>query len=144
MYEGLKHFHLLTIAISATLLSVRFALMMANSKLLENKFLKVFPHINDTFLLLSGIYLIVITGFIPFTPAAPWLTEKLTCVLAYIALGFFALKLGRTNCCARSPFLAHSGGWRWRAKSPSLKRRCFLVNQHQNEKNTKIDNKTGG
>ncbi|MEH0666554.1 SirB2 family protein [Vibrio scophthalmi] len=109
MYEGLKHFHLLTIAISATLLSVRFALMMANSKLLENKFLKVFPHINDTFLLLSGIYLIVITGFIPFTPAAPWLTEKLTCVLAYIALGFFALKLGRNKLLRTFSFFGALG-----------------------------------
>jgi len=97
MYEGLKHFHLLTIAISATLLSVRFAMKMANSNLLEKKFFKVFPHINDTALLLSGIGLIFITGFIPFTPAAPWLTEKITCVLAYIALGFFALKLGKNK-----------------------------------------------
>jgi uncharacterized membrane protein SirB2 len=59
--------------------------------------LQRFPHINDSLLLLSGIGLIFITGFIPFTPAAPWLTEKLTCVMAYIALGFFALKLGKNK-----------------------------------------------
>lgn len=97
MYEGLKHFHLLTIALSALLLSVRYVLMMLESPLLNKKFLKVFPHVNDTFLLLSGVGLILMTGFIPFTPAAPWLTEKLTCVLAYIALGFFTLKLARNN-----------------------------------------------
>ena len=110
MYEGLKHFHLLTIAISATLLSVRYALMMANSKLLDKKFLKVFPHINDTALLLSGVALIFITGFIPFTDAAPWLTEKLTCVLAYIALGLFALKLGK-NKLLRTFSLFGALGW---------------------------------
>ncbi|EGA71064.1 hypothetical protein VISI1226_21684 [Vibrio sinaloensis DSM 21326] len=109
MYEGLKHFHLLTIALSATLLSVRYALMMANSKLLEKKFFKVFPHINDTFLLISGIYLIVITGFIPFTAAAPWLTEKITCVLAYIALGFFALKLGKNKLLRTFSFFGALG-----------------------------------
>ncbi|MEZ9742528.1 SirB2 family protein [Vibrio splendidus] len=97
MYEGLKHFHLLTIAISALLLSIRFALMMVNSSKLKHPFLQRFPHINDSLLLLSGIGLIFITGFIPFTPAAPWLTEKLTCVMAYIALGFFALKLGKNK-----------------------------------------------
>ena len=97
MYEGLKHFHLLTIALSATLLSVRFALLMANSPLREKKFLKIFPHINDSLLLGSGIALCLITGFIPFTEAAPWLNSKLTCVLAYIALGFFALKLAKNN-----------------------------------------------
>ncbi|WP_159651503.1 SirB2 family protein [Vibrio atypicus] len=109
MYEGLKHFHLLTIALSATLLSVRYALMMANSKMLDKKFFKVFPHINDTFLLISGIYLIVLTGFIPFTPAAPWLTEKITCVLAYIALGFFALKLGKNKLLRTFSFFGALG-----------------------------------
>ncbi|TFH92050.1 SirB2 family protein [Vibrio ouci] len=109
MYEGLKHFHLLTIAISATLLSVRFAMKMANSSLLEKKFFKVFPHINDTALLLSGIGLIFITGFIPFTPAAPWLTEKITCVLAYIALGFFALKLGKNKLLQTFSFFGALG-----------------------------------
>ncbi|UPQ88682.1 SirB2 family protein [Vibrio sinaloensis] len=109
MYEGLKHFHLLTIVISATLLSVRFALMMANSKLLDKKFFKVAPHINDTFLLISGIYLIVVTGFIPFTAAAPWLTEKITCVLAYIALGFFALKLGKNKLLRTFSFFGALG-----------------------------------
>jgi uncharacterized membrane protein SirB2 len=109
MYEGLKHFHLLTIALSATLLSVRYALMMANSKLLEKKFFKVFPHINDSFLLISGVYLIVLTGFFPFTSAAPWLTEKLTCVLAYIALGMFALKLGKNKLLRTFSFFGALG-----------------------------------
>ncbi|MGD8173837.1 SirB2 family protein [Vibrio sp. TRT 21S02] len=109
MYEGLKHFHLFTIVLSATLLSVRYALMMANSKLQENKFLKVFPHINDTCLLLSGIGLILITGFIPFTAAAPWLTEKITCILAYIALGLFALKLGKNKLLRTFSFFGALG-----------------------------------
>jgi len=55
MYEGLKHFHMLTIAISALLLSVRYVLLMMNSKHLQNKFLKITPHVVDTFLLLSGV-----------------------------------------------------------------------------------------
>lgn len=97
MYEGLKHFHFLTIALSVLLLSIRYGLMMANSPRLGSKFLKIAPHVVDTLLLLSGIGLIMVTGFVPFTAAAPWLTEKLTCVLAYIALGFFALKIGRNK-----------------------------------------------
>ncbi|MDN3697798.1 MULTISPECIES: SirB2 family protein [Vibrio] len=110
MYEALKHFHLLTIGISAVLLSVRYFLMMANSPILEHGFLKRFPHINDSLLLLSGFALIAITGFIPFTPEAPWLTEKLTCVMIYIALGFFALRLGR-NKLLRSFSFFGALGW---------------------------------
>ena len=109
MYEGIKHFHLLTIVISATLLSVRYALMMANSGVLEKKFFKVFPHINDTFLLLSGVTLVMMTQFYPFTPQGLWLTEKLTCVLAYIALGFFALKLGRNKLLRTFAFFGALG-----------------------------------
>lgn len=126
MYEGLKHFHLLTIAISATLLSVRYAMMMANSKLLEKKFFKVFPHINDTCLLLSGIGLIFVTGFIPFTAAAPWLTEKITCVLAYIALGFFALKLGKNKLLRTFSFFGALGWLAMAGKVAVSKAPLFL------------------
>ncbi|AMF93758.1 SirB2 family protein [Vibrio fluvialis] len=109
MYEGLKHFHLLTIGLSALLLSVRYVLMMMDSELRQHKFLKVFPHIVDTFLLLSGIGLIFVTGFVPFTAAAPWMTDKLTSVLAYIALGFFALKLGRNKLLRTFAFFGALG-----------------------------------
>ncbi|EEX42444.1 SirB2 family protein [Vibrio sp. Vb2880] len=109
MYEGLKHFHLLTIGLSALLLSVRYVLMMMDSELRQHKFLKVFPHIVDTCLLLSGIGLIFVTGFVPFTAAAPWMTDKLTSVLAYIALGFFALKLGRNKLLRTFAFFGALG-----------------------------------
>ncbi|ADT86332.1 SirB2 family protein [Vibrio furnissii] len=109
MYEGLKHFHLLTIGLSALLLSVRYVLMMMDSELRQHKFLKVFPHIVDTCLLLSGIGLIFVTGFVPLTAAAPWMTDKLTSVLAYIALGFFALKLGRNKLLRTFAFFGALG-----------------------------------
>jgi uncharacterized membrane protein SirB2 len=80
--------------------------MMANSARLQNKMLKVFPHIIDTFLLASGIGLIFITGFIPFTPAAPWLSEKLVLVVLYIVLGFIALKLGKNKTQRSIAFIA--------------------------------------
>ncbi len=126
MYEGIKHLHLMTVVISATLLSLRYALMMANSDLLEKKFLKVFPHINDTCLLLSGIGLIFITGFIPFTSAAPWLSEKITCVLAYIALGFFALKLGKNKLLRTFAFFGALGWLAMAGKIAVTKAPMFL------------------
>jgi uncharacterized membrane protein SirB2 len=63
----------------------------------------------DTFLLLSGIGLIFVTGFVPFTAAAPRMTDKLTSVLAYIALGFFALKLGRNKLLRTFAFFGALG-----------------------------------
>ncbi|GAL14823.1 protein sirB2 [Vibrio astriarenae] len=109
MYEGIKHLHLMTIALSAALLTVRYAMMMANSGLSNAKFFKVFPHINDTVLLVSGLVLIMITGFVPFTPQGLWLTEKFTCVFAYIALGFFSLKMAKNNLLRTFAFFGAMG-----------------------------------
>ncbi|MGC9401296.1 MULTISPECIES: SirB2 family protein [Vibrio] len=126
MYEGIKHFHMLTIALSATLLSVRFALMMADSKLVNNPVLKIFPHVNDTLLLLSGFGLMFVTGFVPFTPEGAWLTEKITCVLAYIALGFFALKLGKNKWLKTFSFFGALGWLVMAAKVAITKTSMFM------------------
>ncbi len=115
LYMSLKHIHLLSIALSVFLLTLRYILMMMNSSVLHKKWLKITPHIVDTVLLASGITLIFITGFIPFTPAAPWLTEKITCVLVYIALGFIALKLGKTKLIRSIAFFGALGWLYWAA-----------------------------
>ncbi|MCA2014896.1 SirB2 family protein [Vibrio tritonius] len=109
MYVFLKNLHLLTIGISVFLLSIRYVLMMMDSPKLQNKFLKIFPHVNDTALLLTGIALIYITGFVPWSPAVPWMMSKLTCVIAYIALGFFALKIGRNKMLRTFAFFGALG-----------------------------------
>lgn len=97
MYFALKHIHFLAIALSALLLSVRFALVMAESQLMEKKLIRVAPHVVDTILILSGVGLVFAMGFVPFTPGAEWFTQKTTCILAYFALGFFALKLAKNK-----------------------------------------------
>lgn len=115
LYTSMKHIHLLAIALSVLFLTVRYILMMMDSPLLQKKFFKVTPHVVDTILLASGISLIFITGFIPFTAAGAWLTEKITCVLVYIALGFVVLKLGRTKLIRSVAFFGALGWLYWAA-----------------------------
>lgn len=115
LYTSMKHVHLLAIALSVLFLTVRYILMMMDSPLLHKKFFKVTPHIVDTFLLLSGISLIFITGFMPFTAAGAWLTEKISCVLVYIALGFVALKLGKNKVIRSVAFFGALGWLYWAA-----------------------------
>ncbi|WP_117233519.1 SirB2 family protein [Vibrio maerlii] len=110
MYMTLKHSHFLFIALSVALFTLRFIFVLRSSPLLENKFIKVAPHAVDTVLFLTGIGLIMVTGFMPFTDAAPWMTTKLTGVLAYIALGFYTLKIARNNWARIFGFLG-SLGW---------------------------------
>ncbi len=94
MYMALKHTHLMLVAISLSLLILRFVLSLRGSDLLQRKFLKIAPHVVDTLLLLSAIGLMVTIQQYPFVN--PWLTEKFIGVLAYIALGVMAFK-GRTT-----------------------------------------------
>ncbi|MGF1703900.1 SirB2 family protein [Photobacterium makurazakiensis] len=125
MYTAVKHLHMIAIALSVLLFVVRYCLMMANSTLNEKKFLKITPHVVDTVMLLSGIALILITGFMPFTEAGSWLTQKLSCVLAYIALGFFTLKIGSNKVFKTFAFLG-SLGWVMAAANIAMTKSSFL------------------
>lgn len=59
--------------------------------MLQQRWVKILPHINDTLLLISGIGLITLSHTYPFTPEQSWLTEKLFGVIIYILLGAIAL-----------------------------------------------------
>lgn len=106
MYMALKHTHLLLVALSVSLFFIRFALSLLDSPLLQKKLLKVMPHVVDTFLLLSAAGLMVMLQQYPFV--VPWLTEKFIGLLAYIALGFMAIK-GRTKALRIFAFLGALG-----------------------------------
>ncbi len=125
MYAAFKHLHMVAITLSVLLFVVRYCLMMANSSLTEKKFFKVTPHVVDTVLLLSGIALIFITGYMPFTEEASWLTQKLSCVLAYIALGFFTLKYGNNKVFKTFAFFG-SLGWVMAAANIAVTKSSFL------------------
>ncbi|CAN0509196.1 unnamed protein product [Discosporangium mesarthrocarpum] len=69
--------------------------MLTESAWLQKKPVKILPHINDTFLLLTALMLAVVTGLYPF--AVGWVTLKLILLVVYIVLGTFALKRGKTK-----------------------------------------------
>ncbi|MDU7480544.1 MAG: SirB2 family protein [Hafnia alvei] len=90
-YIGIKHLHLLTVAISVVLFILRFFWKCRNSAMIERRWVKIAPHLNDTLLFVTGIALVFITRFYPFTPQGTWLTEKLVGVIIYVVLGYVAL-----------------------------------------------------
>ncbi len=69
--------------------------MLQESRLLERKFVRVAPHVIDSILLLAAIALVVLTNQYP--GVQPWLTVKVVALVAYIGLGVFALRRGRTK-----------------------------------------------
>ena len=83
------------IALSVAFFILRFVLHIRQSPLMDRKFLKVAPHVIDTFLLVSGFTLCFMIKQYPFVD--PWMTEKIICVVAYIVLGIMALKSNRNK-----------------------------------------------
>lgn len=125
MYFAVKHLHLVAIALSVLLFVVRYGLMMANSSWSDKKFFKITPHVVDTVLLLSGVALMFITDFWPFTSTGGWLTQKLSCVLAYIALGYFTLKVGSNKVFKTFAFFG-ALGWLMAAAKIAMTKMSFL------------------
>ncbi|AWQ19070.1 SirB2 family protein [Pantoea ananatis] len=90
-YPLIRNLHLLTVAVTISLFLLRFYWQRTGSAMLQRRWVRILPHVNDTLLLLSGASLVMITHFYPFSPQGSWLTEKLLGVIIYIALGSVAL-----------------------------------------------------
>jgi uncharacterized membrane protein SirB2 len=80
--------------------------LLAGSPLLERKFVRIAPHVVDTLLLASAIWLTLILRQYPFVNG--WLTAKVIGLVAYIALGAIALRRGRTKGVRVAAFVAAS------------------------------------
>ena len=94
-YLLLKTVHVSCVAVTFALFFGRGALMLVGSPLLQAKFLRIAPHVNDTLLLGSAIWMAVMSRQYPFAEA--WLTAKLLALLVYIAAGMIAISYGRTR-----------------------------------------------
>jgi uncharacterized membrane protein SirB2 len=81
--------------------------MMLDSGLLNSRWVRVLPHINDALLLLSAIVLTVMLNQYPFTQG--WLTAKFFALILYIVLGTVALKPVRGKPLRISAWLAALG-----------------------------------
>lgn len=74
---------------------VRGGMMLSESPVLSARFVRVAPHVVDTILLASALWLAWTLEQLPFV--SPWVTAKLLALVAYVGLGTVALKRGRTK-----------------------------------------------
>jgi uncharacterized membrane protein SirB2 len=91
-YYAVKHVHVAAITASITLFVLRAGWMVWRPGLLSLRWVKVAPHVIDTVLLLSGVWLAFQLG----SGVQGWLPSKIVGLLVYIVLGSVALKRGRT------------------------------------------------
>lgn len=85
LYSLVKIIHIGCVIISLSGFAIRGTLKLANSEILQNKLVRVLPHIVDTLLLLSAITLVVMSGMYPWQVG--WVGAKLLALIAYILAG---------------------------------------------------------
>lgn len=95
-YLALKHAHMMFAIISIVLFMLRAWLAVPSPARINNKLLKILPHINDTLLLVFGVWLAVSLKFNPLSNS-PWLAAKIVGLVIYIIVGTIAIKRGKTR-----------------------------------------------
>ena len=100
----LKHIHVSCAAVSFVLFILRGIWSFNGSTIMQQRWLKIVPHVVDTTLFVSALGLAYTIKQYPFVNA--WLTAKFIALLLYIGLGLVALKYGRTKSIRRSAWVA--------------------------------------
>jgi uncharacterized membrane protein SirB2 len=103
-YLAIKHLHMTCAALSGSFFVVRGIWMLRDSIMLQQRWVKIVPHIVDTLLLASALIMVFWTAQYPFVQN--WLTAKVVGLIVYIALGTIALKRGKTKKVRAAAFIA--------------------------------------
>ena len=93
--ELIKTIHISCVILSFGGFLLRGMWMLLSSAMLCNKWVKIVPHIIDTMLLLSAMFLVYLSGLSLFDN--DWLLVKIIALVIYVLLGTLALKRGRTK-----------------------------------------------
>ncbi|MBV1884570.1 MAG: SirB2 family protein [Pseudomonadales bacterium] len=94
-FDLVKSIHMLAAFVSILGFVIRGLLMISESSMLQQRWIKVVPHINDTVLLTSAITLAIMSSQNPMDHR--WLTAKVAALIVYILLGLIALRFGKTK-----------------------------------------------
>jgi uncharacterized membrane protein SirB2 len=94
-YFWAKFFHAGAVGLSISLFFMRGLWMVLESAKLNQRWVKIVPHVNDTVLLVSAIILSFSAAQYPFVHG--WLTAKVILLVLYIGLGMVALTRGKTK-----------------------------------------------
>jgi uncharacterized membrane protein SirB2 len=100
----IKIVHITTAILSISGFMIRGCWMWQQSPRLQQRWVKILPHLNDTALLVSAILLAIQTQQYPLVHG--WLTAKVIALLLYIGLGMLAFRFGKTMAIKRSGFIA--------------------------------------
>jgi uncharacterized membrane protein SirB2 len=103
MYPTLKTIHFTCVVISFSGFLLRGILAQRNAAVMQQRWIRIVPHFNDTLLLGSAVAMALMSGQYPLATA--WLTAKLVGLVIYVALGVVALR-GRSTRARQFAFWA--------------------------------------
>jgi uncharacterized membrane protein SirB2 len=86
----IKMFHLIFILLSIVSFVGRVILAQMDSEMLEQKWVKIGPHIVNTLLLITGFTLVFQGGWL--SGEYGWIVAKIIALLGYVGLGTLAIK----------------------------------------------------
>lgn len=101
----IKLIHILCAYATGIGFALRGVLAVTNSDRLDSKLVKKLPHIIDTFLLASGVTMMVSWSFWP--TSQPWLAAKIIALLVYIGFGLLMLRWGHDT---KRKWIGFAGG----------------------------------
>src|SRR5690625_2845039 len=87
-----KHLHTSFAALSIIFFVIRAYWSVMECGCLQNRWVRIAPHVIDTLFLLTGLAMALAIGF-----GHPWLIAKIIGLIAYIFVGIYAIRKGKTR-----------------------------------------------
>ena len=103
-YLAIKYIHVTCAVLSISFFMVRGMWMLFDSERLQQRWVRITPHVIDTVLLTSALIMVFWSAQYPFVQH--WLTAKVVALIVYIILGAIALKRGKTKSVRVAAFFA--------------------------------------
>ena len=97
MYMMIKHTHLTIIVLTLLFFLINFALTMKGSDKVNNKLLKIGPHILYTLFIVTAIYLVVVNPLQLYPFVNGWASSKLAGFVIYVLSITLALKWAKST-----------------------------------------------
>jgi uncharacterized membrane protein SirB2 len=97
MYELVKHAHLTIIVLTFIFFIISFVLTMKSSEMVNNKLLKIGPHILYTLFVVTFIYMVSVNPLNLYPGLNGWASSKLGGFVFYVLSITLALKWAKTT-----------------------------------------------
>lgn len=104
MYMAFKHLHMLCAVLSILGFIIRGGMRLADSPMLQRKWIRIAPHVVDTVLLLTAFGLLATLHLNPL--AQGWLLAKIVGLILYIGLGLVVMRFASTRAIRATAYIA--------------------------------------